>query len=113
MPDYQARIDDRTFGLLTAVSTAASDLQIGWLVAGATGRVLLLEEIYKLPPGRATGDVDYGVMVDSWDHYQALVQLICKDACVVKDEKQKQRLRFSDYGNIDLVPMAALNLTVM
>lgn len=108
MPDYQARIDDRTFVLLTAVATAASELKIGWLVAGATGRVLLLEEVYKLPPGRATEDVDCGVMVDNWDHYQALVDLICKDARVYKDRKQAQRLHFSDYGIVDLVPFGGV-----
>ena len=34
MPDYRARIEDRTFVLLTAVASAASELQIGWLIAG-------------------------------------------------------------------------------
>ena len=52
--------------LLSAVSSAASALQIRWLVVGATGRVLLLEEVYGLPRGRATEDVDFGVMVESW-----------------------------------------------
>jgi len=108
LPDYRARIEDRTFVLLTAVASAASELQIGWLIAGAAGRVLLLEEVYKLPPGRATEDVDYGVMVDSWDHYQALVERICKDERVYKDRKQTQRLHFSDYGIIDLVPFGGV-----
>ncbi len=108
MPDYRARVEDRTFVLLTAVASAASELQIGWLVAGAAGRVLLLEEVYKLPPGRATEDVDYGVMVDSWDHYQALVERICKDARILKDKKETQRLRFSDYGIIDLIPFGGV-----
>jgi predicted nucleotidyltransferase len=77
LPDHRAQIGDRTFQLLTAVASAASELQIPWLITGAMGRVLLLEEIYKLPRGRATEDVDFGVMVESWDHYNALIQRIC------------------------------------
>jgi len=108
LPDYRARIEERTFLLLTAVASAASELQIGWLITGAAGRVLLLEEVYNLPPGRATEDVDYGVMVDSWGHYEALVERLCKDARVYKDRKQAQRLYFSGYGIIDLVPFGGV-----
>lgn len=108
MPEYRARIEDRTFIILTAVARAASELQVEWLIAGAAGRVLLLEEVYKLPRGRATEDVDYGVMVDSWDHYQALVERLCKDAGVYKDSQQKQRLHYSDCGIVDLVPFGGV-----
>jgi predicted nucleotidyltransferase len=94
--------------LLTAVASAASKLEIDWLIAGAAGRVLLLEEVCKSPPGRATEDVDYGVMVDSWNHYQALVALLCKDARILKDKKETLRLRFSDYGMIDLIPFGGV-----
>jgi predicted nucleotidyltransferase len=108
LPDYRARIEERIFAILTAVASVASELKIDWLIVGAAGRVLLLEEVYKLPRGRATEDVDYGVMVDSWDHYQAFVERLCKDPRVHKDGKQAQRLRFSDYGIIDLVPFGGV-----
>ncbi len=71
------------------------------------GRVLLLEEVYELPPGRATRDVDFGVMVESWDHYQALIRRICEDGRFHQDGKQTQRLN-SDYGSIDLVPFGGI-----
>lgn len=108
MPDYRVRVEDRTFVLLSAVSSAASALQIRWLVVGATGRVLLLEEVYGLPRGRATEDVDFGVMVESWDHYKALVKQICEDQRFYRDNRQTQRLRFSEGGYIDLVPFGGV-----
>jgi predicted nucleotidyltransferase len=108
LPDYRARIEERTFVVLNAVSSAASELQIDWLIVGAAGRVLLLEEVYRLPRGRATEDLDYGVMVNSWDHYRALVERLCKDTRVYKDKKQAQRLHFSDFGIIDLVPFGGV-----
>jgi predicted nucleotidyltransferase len=108
LADCRARVEDRTFTILNAVARAAGELQVGWLIAGAAGRVLLLEEVYKLPRGRATEDVDYGVMVDSWDHYQGLVERLCKDPGVYKDSKQEQRLHFSDCGMVDLVPFGGV-----
>ena len=108
MADHRAHIEDRTFVLLSAVSSAASALQIRWLVVGATGRVLLLEEVYGLPRGRATEDVDFGVMVESWDHYKALVKQICEDQRFYRDNRQTQRLRFFEGGYIDLVPFGGV-----
>ncbi len=93
--------------LLNAVASAASKLEIRWLIAGAMGRVLLLEEVYKLPPGRATQDVDFGVMVESWNHYQALIRRICEDGRFYQDTKLTQRLN-SEYGSIDLVPFGGV-----
>jgi len=93
--------------LLDAVASAASDLQIRWLIAGAMGRVLLLEVVYKLPPGRATQDVDFGVMVENWDHYQTLMRRICMNGRFHQDGKQTQRLN-SEFGSIDLVPFGGV-----
>ncbi len=107
MADPRVHIESSTFVLLNAVASAASELQIRWVITGAMGRVLLLEEVYELPPGRATRDVDFGVMVESWDHYQALIRRICEDGRFHQDGKQTQRLN-SDYGSIDLVPFGGI-----
>ena len=71
--------------LLNGVAGAASELQIRWLITGAMGRILLLEKVYTLPRGRATEDVDFGVMVKSWDQYQALIQRICEGGRFYQD----------------------------
>ena len=107
MADPRVHIETSTFVLLNAVASAASKLQIRWLIMGAMGRVLLLEDVYKLPAGRATQDVDFGVMVESWDHYQALISRICQDRRFSQDTKQTQRVN-SEYGSIDLVPFGGV-----
>jgi predicted nucleotidyltransferase len=66
-------VDAKTFALLEAVSKAAGELGIEWLVTGAAGRVLLMEGVYGLPQGRATQDIVLGIRVESWERYQALV----------------------------------------
>lgn len=91
-----------------AVARAAEALHIKWLAVGVAGRVLLLESVYGLPQGRATEDVDLGVMVADWNQYQALVECICQDADFQPDPKERQRLRFRSDGLLDIVPFGSI-----
>lgn len=104
MPKTNSFVDPTTKALLEAVAKAAGDLDIKWMVTGTAGRVMLLEQIYGLPHGRATQDIDLGVMVASWEEYQALVKRIREDKQFRPDQKQKQRLLYRDDGMLDLVP---------
>jgi predicted nucleotidyltransferase len=78
------------------------------MVTGAAGRRLLLESVYGLPAGRATEDIDLGVMVASWEQYQTLVARICQDTAFQPDHKQRQRLRYRHEGLLDLVPFGGI-----
>ena len=89
MIKLKAHLDTRTHRLLTAVASAAETLQLEWMVTGATSRVMLLEIVYGLPQGRATEDVDFGVMVGNWARYRALVERICEDRRFEPDSKQR------------------------
>lgn len=104
----KAHLDARTQKLIVAVAKAAEALRIKWMVTGAAGRVLLLESVYGLPHGRATEDVDLGVMVANWDQYRSLVERICVDADFQPDPKQRQRLKFRNDGLLDLVPFGGI-----
>lgn len=101
-------LDAATLALLEAVAKAAAELEMAWMVTGAAGRVLLLEGVYGLPQGRATRDVDLGIMVASWDQYRALVDRLRRDDRFQPDPKQLQRLRFGDEGLLDLVPFGGI-----
>lgn len=78
------------------------------MVTGAAGRVLLLESVYGLPHGRATEDIDLGVMVANWDQYRELIERICEDTAFQPDPKQRQRLKFRNDGLLDLVPFGGI-----
>lgn len=108
MSRAEPQVDARTFALLDAVSKAAGELGIEWMVTGAAGRVLLLEGVYGLPPGRATQDIDLGIMVESWERYQALVDKLCSDNDFRPDPKQQQRVRLGEDGILDLVPFGGV-----
>jgi predicted nucleotidyltransferase len=102
------QVDAKTFMLLEAVSRAAGELGIEWMVTGASGRVLLLEGVYGLPQGRATQDIDLGIMVESWERYQALVEKLCSENKFRPDPKQQQRVRLGEDGILDLVPFGEI-----
>lgn len=104
----KVRLDARTHKLIAAVASAAQILHIKWMVTGAMGRVLLLETVYGLPHGRATEDIDLGVMVANWDQYHALVEHLCQDAGFKPDPKHYQRLRLHNHGLLDLVPFGGI-----
>lgn len=96
-------VDRKTFALLETTAKVTEELGIEWMVTGAGGRVLLLEGVYGLPHGRATQDVDLGIMVASWDHYQALIDRLREDGRFQPDSKQQQRLHFQGESMLDLV----------
>lgn len=108
MTRAEPQVDAGTFMLIEAVAKAAAELKIEWMVTGAAGRVLLLEGVYGLPQGRATRDVDLGIMVASWDQYRALVDRLRRGDRFQPDPKQLQRLRFGDEGLLDLVPFGEI-----
>ena len=101
-------VDSKTLALLEATAKVTEVLGIEWMVTGAGGRVLLLEGVYGLPHGRATQDVDLGIMVASWDHYQALVDRLQEDGRFQPDPKQQQRLLFQGDSMLDLVPFGEI-----
>lgn len=108
MAEHAAKVDAVTFALLNAVSKAAEATDVHWMVTGAWGRVLLLEAVYGLPVGRATEDVDFAVMVESWPHYDRLVAAICRDPEFSQDPKQVQRIRYRAESYLDLVPFGGV-----
>lgn len=50
----------------------AGDLELPYIVVGATARDLLLFHVFGIPVTRATADVDYAIAVDSWERFRGL-----------------------------------------
>lgn len=108
MTNLSVDVEPEKILLLNAVASAAGALNIRWLLTGAGGRILLLEKLHGLPPGGATEDLDFGVMVRSWNEYKALKKHICESGQFHEDTKQSQRLWYKDAAKLDLVPFGAI-----
>lgn len=108
MADYAATVDPMTFRLLAAVASAADATGTPWMIAGASARIILLEQVYGLQPGRATEDLDFAVLVQDWAHFERLSDHICRDDRFGRDPKQAQRIRHREGGFLDLVPFGGV-----
>ena len=108
MADLSVEVEPEKFVLLEVVAKAAEALGIPWLLAGAWGRVLLMEILRKCPQGKATEDLDFGVMVRSWKEYRDLRTQICRDRRFRDDPKEAQRILFDDTAKLDLIPFGGL-----
>ena len=62
------------------------------MLVGATARDLLLHHVYGLPVTRATYDVDFAILVDSWEQFATVKQLFLKVPGFIDKARDKQRL---------------------
>lgn len=58
-----------TLQALQKIAATAAELQIPFLLVGATARDMLLEHVHDMSKERRTLDVDIGVLVGSWSEY--------------------------------------------
>ena len=63
-----------------------------YMLVGATARDLLLHHVYGLPVTRATYDVDFAILVDSWEQFATVKQLFLKVPGFIDKGRDKQRL---------------------
>lgn len=74
--------------IIRQVVHAATSEGLGLFIVGAHARDLLIQYVYDLPVHRATNDIDFGVVVASWDEFTKL-----RDAKKFQPHKtMKQRL---------------------
>jgi predicted nucleotidyltransferase len=106
--DLSGKIDAQTADLLLIVSTVAEKLKIGFFVAGATARDVILEQGYEIKVGRKTQDVDLAVVVENWDVYTQLKTELLASSQFVEDPKAFYRLRFKNILPVDLIPFGSI-----
>jgi predicted nucleotidyltransferase len=70
--DESRPVDPATLHILSVVNRAAAELELPYIVVGATARDLLLFHVFGIPVTRATADVDFAVAMDSWKRFREL-----------------------------------------
>src|SRR5579863_8303356 len=91
-----------------------------YFVAGATARDIIMVHVHGLRPGRATRDIDFGIAVESWDHFARLKEGLIATGDFQSDLRALQRLIYSDQTAgfslpVDLIPfrgVASANSTI-
>jgi predicted nucleotidyltransferase len=105
--DLSGKIDTLTGGLFADITRAAACLGIPFFVVGATARDMILAYGYGIRTIRATYDIDLGVRVPDWEHYEILKQaLIATNR--FSPTKETKRLLYKDSLIIDIIPFGLI-----
>lgn len=104
--DLSGKIDALTAELYEAIDKITSELEIQYLVVGATARDLVLHYGFGARIKRATTDIDFGVQLESWGEYEKLKKKLIEN----NFEATKLEHRFKSFHGtqVDIVPFGNL-----
>jgi predicted nucleotidyltransferase len=97
-------LEPLTSAVLASIHAATTALGLPYFLAGATARDIWLVNIFGLPPGRATRDIDFGVAVQNWEQFACLKAGLVRTGDFIRDAKQEQRGAVP----VDLVPFGGI-----
>jgi predicted nucleotidyltransferase len=66
------QIDPIVLEAIRKVDEIANQHEARYFLAGATAREVILRHVFGRPPGRRTLDVDFGIAVRDWNHFNTL-----------------------------------------
>jgi predicted nucleotidyltransferase len=73
--DLSNKLPAEQVNLIRQVVRAAESQRLRLFIVGAQARDLLLQYAYDLPVHRATNDIDFGIIVESWDEFTSTKQI--------------------------------------
>lgn len=105
-------VEPELLELLRKVSAAAQTLRLEFFIAGALARDLILRHVYDKEPGRATRDVDLGILIQDWSELESLRQLLTQNACFTQRSNMLHRLDYHPEAGysipLDLLPFGGV-----
>jgi predicted nucleotidyltransferase len=102
--DLSNKLPAQQVNIIIQVVRTAERHGLHIFIVGAQARDLLLQYVYDLPVHRATNDIDFGIIVESWDEFTRL-----RDSLIVTNKfhphrSMKHRLVHESGLLIDLIP---------
>lgn len=103
--DLSGKVDAKSIAIYAAIDNATRELNIQYVIVGASARDLVLHFGYGAKIKRATADIDFGLQVPDWETFEALC------AKLIEAGFEATRTQHClNYGGmqIDLVPFGAI-----
>ena len=96
--------------MVRKIHDTAGKLDSPYFLAGATARELILHHVFGRPPGRRTLDVDFGIEVRDWKHFQNLKATLIDQAGFTAVKGKIQRLTYpsTPLVIVDLIPFGGI-----
>ena len=104
--NISGKIDSVTVALYESVSAAAEELDIPFVVVGASARDIVLHYGYGALIQRATTDADFGIEVSGWSAFEALKEILLEKGFT--DTRAQHRLISSGNVPVDIVPFGQI-----
>ncbi len=110
--DLSSKLPAGQVNIIRCVVSTATNLGLTRLfIVGAQARDLILQYAYALPVRRATNDIDFGIVVETWDEFAGLRDALINGEGFRPQPNQQQRLLHEEGAIIDLVPFGNLEQT--
>ncbi len=74
----------------------ATGLGVPFFLAGASGRDIVLVNLWGQPPGRTTADIDFAFAVNDWAEFEALRDALLATDRFTRVVHKRQRLLYTD-----------------
>lgn len=100
--NISGQIDPATVAIFEAVGGVARELDMPYVVVGATARDLVLHYGYGVPLQRATRDVDFAIEVPDWAAFDVIKSKL--EAQGFKADRAQHRLYSPANVTVDIVP---------
>jgi predicted nucleotidyltransferase len=85
----------------------AQELKVKFFVVGAIARDIIFTHCYGVQTGRATYDIDLGVKLVSWTHYNAFTKKLCSDIKFIPTTVI-HRFEYDEYL-VDIIPFGKIS----
>jgi len=105
--DLSKRLDSVTLDIFQSIAICATRLNISFFIVGATARDIIFTNIYDIPTVRATADIDFGVMLENWQHYHQLTKALIATQ-KIEPTKTIHRFIYKQMIEIDVIPFGAI-----
>ena len=101
--DVSKTLDRASVELLLAVDSTARKLRLAYCIVGAFARDVVLGMCFGINTGRATRDIDFGLMMDDWSQFEALRSRLIEKG-FAQHRSIPHRLTFRGVRELDIVP---------
>lgn len=106
-------VDPATLHILQLIDGLLRNAGISYMLIGASARDLLLHHVYGRRITRATYDIDFAILVDSWDRFTETKNLLLRVPGFREDPKKLHRLLFQATPEahdmmVDIIPFGGI-----
>ncbi len=104
------QIDPLILEAIRKVDEVARRHETNYFLAGATAREVILRHVFGRPAGRRTLDIDFGIAVRDWEHFQTLKSALVEQAGFIVHASAHQRLIYPTTPTVvvDLIPFGGV-----